>query len=174
MYGTANQHECFFAFCWQMCPVQRLSSNWELSAESHMPPSAVQVRLWVYWWTTDTGMHACNISHPNQILAMFASQKELKERYESHVVEDIFRGIREENTNMNMNFTAEIYNEALIMIEDLCLEIANRVLSQLGMPSPNRSAVVSNDIILRPRQTYNTGDVVSYVQSNIPQLAVEE
>jgi hypothetical protein len=48
-----------------------------------------------------------------------------------------------------MDFAAEIYNEALIIIEDLCLEIANKVLNQLGMLSPNRSAVASFDVELR-------------------------
>jgi hypothetical protein len=48
------------------------------------------------------------------------------------MAEHIFRRIREENSKMNTDFTAQIYNEALIMIEDLCLEIENKVLSQLG------------------------------------------
>jgi hypothetical protein len=53
-----------------------------------------------------------------------------------------------------MDFTAEIYNEALIMIEDLCLEIANKVLYQLGMQSPIRSAAASFDVELRREQNY--------------------
>ena len=42
---------------------------------------------------------------------------------------------------MNMDFTAEIYNEALIMIEDFF---------------------------------YNTGDLLTYTQSNIPELTIEQ
>ncbi|VDM92266.1 unnamed protein product, partial [Onchocerca ochengi] len=43
---------------------------------------------------------------------------ELWEKYKSYTAEDILHRIRSENSNMNMDFTAEIYNEALIMIED--------------------------------------------------------
>ena len=60
------------------------------------------------------------------------------------------------------------------MIEDLCLEIANKVLNQLGMPSPNRSAAVSFDVELGREQNYNTSDLLSYVQSNIPKLTLEQ
>ncbi|VDM92856.1 unnamed protein product [Onchocerca ochengi] len=70
-------------------------------------------------------------------------QPELWEKYKSYMDEDILHRLRSENSNMNMDFTAEIYNEALIMIEDMCLQIANKVLSQLGMPPPNRSAAAS-------------------------------
>ena len=46
------------------------------------------------------------------------------------------------NISMNRDFTVEIYSETLIMIEDLCLKIANKVLNQLIIPSPNRSAAL--------------------------------
>jgi hypothetical protein len=92
---------------------------------------------------------------------------ELWEKYKSHMAEDTFRRIRKDNSNMNMDFTAEIYNEALIMIEDLCLEIANKGLNQLGMPSLNRSAAASFDVELRREHNYNMGDLLLYVQSNI-------
>ena len=129
---------------------------------------------------------ACTTSHPNQIRAMFAiiltacspsSPTELWEKYKSHMAEDILLRIRKESSNMNMNFTSEIYNEALIMIEDLCLQIANKLLNQLGMPSPNRSAAAaaaSFDVELRREKSYNTGDLLSYVQSNIPKLTTEQ
>ncbi|VDN05613.1 unnamed protein product, partial [Onchocerca ochengi] len=51
---------------------------------------------------------------------------ELWEKYKSYMAEDILHRIRSEYSNMNMDFTTEIYNEALIMIEDLCLQIANK------------------------------------------------
>ncbi|VDK84545.1 unnamed protein product [Onchocerca ochengi] len=73
-----------------------------------------------------------------------------------------------------MDFTAEIYNEALIMIENLYLQIANKVLNQLGMPSPNRSVAASFDVELRREQSYNTADLLSYVQSHIPKLKFEQ
>ncbi|VDN01561.1 unnamed protein product, partial [Onchocerca ochengi] len=111
----------------------------------------------------DVGIYdACNMSHPNQIRALFAiiltacfpsSPAEFWEKYKSYMAEDILHRICSENSNTNMDFTAEIYNEALIMIEELCLQIANKVLNQLGKPSPNRSAAASFNIELHREQT---------------------
>ena len=74
-----------------------------------------------------------------------------------------------ENANLIMEFTEDIYTETLINIEDKCLPIANKVLSQLGMPSPTRAATLF-DVDLSREHNYNTGDVRSYIQSNIPKL----
>jgi tRNA(Met) C34 N-acetyltransferase TmcA len=90
------------------------------------------------------------------------------------MTEDIARRIRKENLNMNMGFTAKIYHEALIVIEDLCLEIANKVVKQLGIPSATRSAAASFKAELRHKQNYNMRDPFSYVQSNIPNLTLEQ
>ena len=60
------------------------------------------------------------------------------------------------------------------MIENLCLEIANKVLIQLGMTSPNRSAATLFDVELRRELNYNTGDLLLYVQSNIKKLTPEQ
>ncbi|GFX77384.1 ATP-dependent DNA helicase [Trichonephila clavipes] len=126
---------------------------------------------------------ACNMSHPKQIRALFAivltacspsSPTNLWEEYKSHMVEDIFDRMCRENSNMHLDFTAEHYNEALIMTEDLCLAIANKVLNQLGMPSPTRSAAASFDGELRREQNYNIMDLLSYVSANIPKLTLEQ
>ncbi|VDM97068.1 unnamed protein product [Onchocerca ochengi] len=45
----------------------------------------------------------------------------------------------------------------LMMIEDLCLQIANKVLSQLRIPSPNQSATDSFVVKLRREQNYQHG-----------------
>ena len=50
---------------------------------------------------------------------------------------------------MKINFTSEIYDEALIMIEVLRLDITSKVLDQLGTPSSNRSAAASLHIASR-------------------------
>ncbi|GFX42656.1 ATP-dependent DNA helicase [Trichonephila clavipes] len=104
---------------------------------------------------------ACNTSHPKQIRALFAivltacspsSPTILGEKYKSHMAEDIFHRMCRESSNMHLDFTAEHCNEALIMIEDLCLAIANKVLNQLGMPSPTLSTAASFDAELLREQ----------------------
>ena len=61
-----------------------------------------------------------------------SSPTELWERYKSHMDEDILCRMCKEISNMNVDFTAEINNKVL-MREDMCLEIANKVLNQLAM-----------------------------------------
>lgn len=41
-------------------------------------------------------------------------------------------------SNLDMEMSEGIHNEALILIEDMCLMLNNKVLTQLWMTSPNR------------------------------------
>ena len=65
---------------------------------------------------------------------------------------------------MTLDFTMEIYNCTLVMIEDVCLSMANKLPKHLGMPSPNRTAAISTCVELDCEQSYNTIDLLSYVQ----------
>src|SRR5258705_10873954 len=94
--------------------------------------------------------------------------------YKSHMAEAILLRIRKENVHVNIMFTTEMYNEALLILEDLCLDIANKLLTHLKMPSPNRSAAPSFDVEMHREPNYNKGDLLSYVQSNIPRLTLEQ
>ncbi|GFX51308.1 ATP-dependent DNA helicase [Trichonephila clavipes] len=55
----------------------------------------------------------------------------------------------------------------------MCLAIANKVLNQLGMPTPTRSAAASFDAGLCHKQNYNITDLLPYVSANIPKLTLE-
>ena len=90
------------------------------------------------------------------------------------MTEDILHRVCLENANMTMEFTEGIYNEALINFEDKCLAIANKVLSQLGMLPPTQAATASFDVDLSREHSYNTGDLQSYIHSNIPKLTHEQ
>jgi hypothetical protein len=54
--------------------------------------------------------------------------------------EDILHRLRVTNQDPDIQFTPSMYNEALVLFEDLCLAIANKTLVQLGIPVLNRSA----------------------------------
>ena len=64
-----------------------------------------------------------------------SSPKELWEKYKSQMAENILHRIRLERSDMTLGFTTEIYSCTLVMIEDLCLSIANKLLKHLGMPT---------------------------------------
>ena len=92
-----------------------------------------------------------------------SSPTELWEKYKSQMAENILHRIRLERSDMTLDFTTEIYNCTLVMIEDLCLSIANKLLKHLGMPSPNRTASISTCVEWDREQSYNTIDLLSYV-----------
>lgn len=99
-------------------------------------------------------------STPYQIRALFAiilttcflsNPSDLWEKYKNAVSEDILHLYRTITGNPNIDFSEDIYNEALIKLEDLCMNISNEPLIKLGMPPPNQSAIkmcnASNHII---------------------------
>ena len=64
---------------------------------------------------------------------------------------------------MTLDFTTEICKCTLVMIEDLYLSIANKLLKHMGMPPPNRTASISTCVEWDHDQSYNTIDLLSYV-----------
>ncbi|XP_022233427.2 ATP-dependent DNA helicase pif1-like [Drosophila obscura] len=65
-----------------------------------------------------------------------------------------------------MDYTPEIYNEALIAIEDLCLMMASKALAQLGMTAPNRDIHdLFNKDLEREQQ---------FVRNNEPRLNINQ
>jgi hypothetical protein len=47
------------------------------------------------------------------------------EKYKNYMTEDILHRVKQTNQCSNMNFTQQMYNEAQILIEDLCILISN-------------------------------------------------
>ncbi|GFQ93854.1 ATP-dependent DNA helicase [Trichonephila clavata] len=70
--------------------------------------------------------------------------------------------------------TYYIWNASRKVFERRKRAIANKVLNQLRMPSPTRSAAALFDVELRREQNYNIMDLSSYVSSNIPKLTLEQ
>lgn len=122
-------------------------------------------------------------AHPHQIRVLFAiilstcfpsNPPELWIKYQDYLSEDILYRVRQIRANLDMEYTPEIYNEALIQIEDLCLAIANKALIQLGMPSPNRSMNDVRDLEFRREQQYDRNDLNAFVQANLTKLNAEQ
>ncbi|GFQ74719.1 ATP-dependent DNA helicase [Trichonephila clavata] len=116
-----------------------------------------------HWDISHAG--ASNSAQPQQIRTLFSiilatcfpdNRKDLWGKYKDYMSEDILHRIRRINANPNNQFTSKIYSEALILIEDVCLTIANKSLTELGMIAPNR---YSNDIFDRDIQRETPFDV---------------
>ncbi|GFQ77012.1 helitron_like_N domain-containing protein [Trichonephila clavata] len=86
-------------------------------------------------------------SHAHQIRTLFSiiistcfpsNPIDLWIKYKDYMCDDILYQIRNRMGNPNIQISEEIYNEALISIEDMCLIMSNKLLIQLGLTAPNR------------------------------------
>ncbi|GFW76494.1 ATP-dependent DNA helicase [Trichonephila clavipes] len=126
---------------------------------------------------------ASNTAQPQQIRTLFAiilttcfrsNPKALWEKYKDYMSEDILHRLRAANQNPDIQFTPNVYNEALILIEDICLTIANKALVQLGMPASNRPANNLFDRDLQRETHYDSDELGTFVRTNLPQLILEQ
>ncbi|GFX49106.1 hypothetical protein TNCV_3077241 [Trichonephila clavipes] len=135
----------------------------------------------VHW---DTALaDASNTARPQQIRTLFAiilttcfpsNPKDHWEKYKDYMSEDILHRLRAANQNPDIQFTPNVYNEALILIEDICLTIANKALVQLGMPASNRPANNLFDRDLQRETHYDSDELGTFVRTNLPQLILEQ
>lgn len=122
-------------------------------------------------------------SSPHQIRTLFAiiiatcfpsNSMELWMKFKDYMTEDILNRMRQITANQDMLITLEMENEALILIEDHCLSIANKALVQLGMEAPNRASLdLLNQEVQRELQ-YDCVELGTYVTVNVPKLNAEQ
>ncbi|GBP93805.1 hypothetical protein EVAR_59348_1 [Eumeta japonica] len=123
---TVNGHQCqTYREACQLLGLLENDSHWDLTlADSVVSSNAYQIRtLFAIIITT------CFPSQPIQ----------LWNKYKDAICEDILHRLRIQTNNPDIQITDEIYNEGLILIEDQCLTIANKLLIEVGMIAPNRS-----------------------------------
>ncbi|GFU75277.1 uncharacterized protein TNCV_4755361 [Trichonephila clavipes] len=112
-------------------------------------------------------------STPNNIRQLFAiilttcypSQAQtLWEKYKNCMTEDILHELDKQINPKNIDYTPEMYNEALVLIEDLCVLISNLPLNQYyGMPSPNRPATDLVNTDLQRENQYDHGSLATII-----------
>ncbi|XP_073513990.1 uncharacterized protein [Phyllobates terribilis] len=71
----------------------------------------------------------CSISNPLEIWT----------KYKTDLSEDILMKIRRENPQQLINFTEEMFNETLMLLEDQCIAMSGKALQLLGLPAPIRN-----------------------------------
>ncbi|XP_037902457.1 uncharacterized protein LOC119646155 [Hermetia illucens] len=122
-------------------------------------------------------------STPNNIRQLFAiilttcypSQAQtLWEKYKNCMTEDILHRIKQTNQCQNIDYTPEMYNEALVLIEDLCVLISNLPLNHYGMPSPNRPATDLVNTDLQRDNQYDHGSLATIIMNSEPLLTAEQ
>ncbi|XP_044584015.1 uncharacterized protein LOC123264663 [Cotesia glomerata] len=90
------------------------------------------------------------------------------------MTDDILHQHRIRCHDLTITFSDEMYNEALITIEDLCIVIANLPLSNFGMNSPNRAASDLMNTEMNRELQYSTVEMAAIVARNVPQMNEEQ
>lgn len=121
-------------------------------------------------------------SSPQQIRQLFAilltcfpsEASALWDKYKDSMSEDILHRIRIPHQDHNIDFSQEIYNEASIKIEDICILISNMPLIHFGMPSPNRPAaeIINSDV--QRKQQFDITSLATFVANNEQLLTAEQ
>lgn len=121
--------------------------------------------------------------HPRQIRDLFviiisicapADPMRLWERFKEILSEDIQRRIRIANPGIDIQFSDEIFNETLILIEETCLSMVNKTLFQLGLPAPKFIQInLINRDLMRGRQ-YNSEELQTYVENQKKLLVCDQ
>ncbi|CAM4842651.1 unnamed protein product [Rotaria magnacalcarata] len=103
---------------------------------------------------------ACGPSNPEK----------LWESYKEGLTEDILIQARRENPGLVLNYTPDMFNQTLIILEDKALAMAGKDLKQLGLPTPQTTL---GDRLTREilRETsYDLNDLNKYISRNEPLL----
>jgi hypothetical protein len=120
---------------------------------------------------------------PSKIRTLFAiilsccevsSPKVLWENHKNCMSEDILYRLQQENPDLNLTFTSDIYNQALIMIEDSILDMTGKCLTQFGIASPSRQTTENLTRELLRELSYDTEKMTHYVQLNEPLLNTDQ
>ena len=107
---------------------------------------------------------ACEMSDP----------KSLWDIHKEALSEDVKNRVQREHPQEDIQYTPDMFNEALIYIEDLVLYMSGKDLTKWGLPSPNRSesATISREWF---RETnYNTDTLAKFVSDNEPLLVQDQ
>lgn len=131
-----------------------------------------------HWNTTLT--EASLTCHPKQIRTLFAiilttcapsNPQELWENHRESLSEDILRHARRSDPN---SIFGNIFNEVLILIEDLCISINNKVLNQLRMPASTRDRNDVQDRDLVREQHYDVNQQRHFVETQTKLLVADQ
>lgn len=59
--------------------------------------------------------------------------------FRTHLCDDILHRVRQETNNSEVQFTEEIFNEGLILLEDVVFTLGEKRLKKFGLPEPQRN-----------------------------------
>jgi PIF1-like helicase len=88
--------------------------------------------------------------------------------------DDILHRVRAQSHNPHLEMCDEIHNEGLILLEDLCMTMANKLLIQLNMIPPIRSVRDAFQLELNRERQYDLQLMDDFIRNNVPLLNAQQ
>ncbi len=96
----------------------------------------------------------------------------LWESFKESLSEDLLLAARRREPSVEISFTEDIFNEALILLENKCLGLIGKRLKELGLPEPKRSLDrIPREILAQTN--FDFDELQAYVDENEPKLTEE-
>ena len=107
---------------------------------------------------------ASGLSNPGQ----------LWESYKENLTEDILIQARRENPGIVLDYTPDMFNQTLIILEDRALGMAGKDLTQLGLPTPQRTLDDRLSREMLRETSYDLNDLKEYISVYEPLLLPDQ
>jgi len=104
-----------------------------------------------------------------------SNPKELWDKHKEDLSEDILHRLHQQNPDLELHYTQEIFNQALCLLEDLTLAMTGKLLKFCGMPEPQR--MEGNNQLCREmlRETsYDEKLLAEHVRVSEPRLMADQ
>ncbi|CAF1525014.1 unnamed protein product, partial [Rotaria sp. Silwood1] len=103
-----------------------------------------------------------------------SNPKQLWESYKESLTEDILRNARRQNPGMNLDYTPDMFNQALIIIENKVLEMGGKELEKLELPTPQRNSGDRLNSAMLRETSYDVKELDAYITANEPLLVPDQ
>ncbi|CAF4976546.1 unnamed protein product [Rotaria sp. Silwood1] len=103
-----------------------------------------------------------------------SNPKQLWESYKESLTEDILREARRQNPGMNLDYTPDMFNQVLLILEDKTLQMAGKTLDDLHLPTPQRNLGDRLSSEMLRETSYDVKELDAYVAANEPLLVPDQ
>ncbi|CAF1515752.1 unnamed protein product, partial [Rotaria sordida] len=97
-----------------------------------------------------------------------SNPKQLWESYKESLTEGILRNARRQNPGMNLDYTPDMFNQALIIIENKVLEMGGKELVKLELPTSQRNSGDRLNSAMLRETSYDVKELDAYITANEP------
>lgn len=105
----------------------------------------------------------CHLSDP---MALWNTHKD-------GLSEDVLQRIRRLHPDLQVDYNDDVYNEALVLLNNKVLSLCGKSIKEFGLPEPQQAGDTTNLEYIR-ETTYNAADLAHYIGENVPKMTAEQ